>query len=87
MENKKAKHIGIHFAIPCQDQGFEVCIPTHMQTDALHGDSEGSLHKASRVMVSCPGEYILSVSHMMRSLYMGHKFHTRTQATTINVMP
>lgn len=43
-------------------------------------------YKASGVMISCPGKCILSVSHMMRSLYMGHKFHSLAQATTIHVM-
>ena len=63
-------------------------IPAHMQTDSLPGDSESrsQFHKAAQVMISCPGEYILSVSHMMRSLYVGHKFHGQTRATTIHVM-
>lgn len=28
----------------------------------------------AKVTISCPGEYTLSVSHMMRSLYMSHTF-------------
>lgn len=34
-------------------------------------------------MISCPGENILSVSSMMRSLYTGHKFHSWTLATAV----
>lgn len=34
-------------------------------------------------MISCPGENILSVSSVMRSLYTGHKFHSRTLATEV----
>ena len=57
---------------------------------SLLGDSEGSqsqFHQAAGVMISCPAEYILSVSHMTRSLYPGHKFHSRTQAGAVHGMP
>lgn len=35
----------------------------------------------------CQGEYILSVKHMMRWLYIRHKFPTLTLATTMHVTP
>lgn len=37
-------------------------------------------------MISCPRENIPSVSGMMKNLYMGHKFHSWTKATTVCVV-
>lgn len=43
--------------------------------------------RTAGVMMPCQGEYILSVKHMMRWLYIRHHFPTLTLATTMHVTP